>query len=1036
MDLSSFLGRNGYLPHGYCFTWSPGVLWSMVGADAVVVLAYLSIPLAILALLRRRPDARFSAVAILFSAFIFACGITHAMDIWTIWNPDYGLQALAKVVTAVVSLATAVAAWRLIPTAARIPSIDALQRAIRGLEAEVALRRNAEEHAADVEQKLSLTLAAIDAGMITTDPAGNVVRLNAVAERITGWTQSEAFGEPYLNVLDRVGRVVPAGVYNVVDVMIEQRITVDSKHRFDVLSRQGAKTSIEVNAALTRDDDGKIRGLMVILKDLSAINRAEVDMRRLAAIVESSSDAIIGKALDGTITAWNDAAQQLFGYSEQEALGRSVTMLIPEERRQEELDILANIVDGKVMPAFDTVRLAKDGHRLDLSVTISPIRDGEGRIVGGSKIARDISAQKRVMAALQESEARLRFALEVAEIGDWDLDLRTGAAHRSIRHDRIFGFSELQPEWNVETFLRRVHPDDREAVAQNYRKSVIQGDDLLTQCRIVWPDESIHWIDIRGSTRYEPGESHRMLGVVSDVTQQRRTEEIRRLSEKLESENRQIQESNRLKSQFLANMSHELRSPLNAIIGFSDLLHADGHPIAKEKQHQFIGHIRTSGRHLLQLINDVLDLSKVESGKFEFFPEPVDVAAVIEEVNNVLFTQIQRKRLKVEVHASRMASRVMTDPSRLKQALFNYLSNAIKFTAEGGLIVVRAMPEGDASFRVEVEDSGIGIAAADLPRLFVEFQQLDSSYTKRHQGTGLGLALTRRLIQAQGGSVGVRSVLGKGSVFHLTLPISPEASEEPRHVDVPLAGNVLVIEDDPEGRAAIVDALSSSGHRVDVADSLDQAVQQAAQNGYDALTLDLVMGRSHGLDALARIRTDARHPHPPRVLALTLDVHSAGTAAFGIADVLSKPLRVAEVVQAMARLGLSRRHDVVVMVIDDDPVALDLMCSAIDEQGVESAGYLDGATALDAIASRSPSAIVLDLLMPGMDGFQVLDRLRSMPQWCDVPVFVWTSMSLSDSEYDLLVQSAQAIIGKGGAGLEPLLERLRRWQPLPQPAPA
>jgi PAS domain S-box-containing protein len=1036
VDLSSFLGRNGYLPHGYCFTWSPGLLWSMVVADALVMLAYMSIPVAILAFFRRRPDARFSAVAILFGAFIFACGITHAMDIWTIWKPDYGLQALAKGVTAAVSVMTAVAVWRLIPAASRIPSVDELQRAVRRLEAEVALRRNAEEHAADVEQKLSLTLAAIDAGMITTDAAGNVVHMNAVAERITGWTHSEASGKPYLMVLEREGRVAPPGLFNVVDLMIEQGITVDTTHRVVVISRYGSRTSVEVNAALTRGDDGAIRGVMVVLKDLSAIDRAEVDMRRLAAIVESSSEAIIGKTLDGTITAWNRAAQQLFGYTEQEALGQSVSMLIPEDRRQEEMDILTDIFGGKIVPAFDTVRLGKGGRRLDLSVTISSIRDREGRIVGGSKIARDISAQKRMVSALRESEARLRFALEVAEIGDWDLDLQTGAARRSIRHDRIFGFSELQPEWSIETFLRRVHPDDREAVAQSYRRSLIQAQDWRTQCRIVWPDESIHWIDIRGSTRYEPGESQRMLGIVSDVTQQRRGEEIRRLSEKLESENRQIQESNRLKSQFLANMSHELRSPLNAIIGFSDLLYADGAPIAKEKQHQFIGHIRTSGRHLLQLINDVLDLSKVESGKFEFYPEPVDVAAVIEEVKNVLFTQIQRKRLEVELQTSALTVSVVTDPSRLKQALFNYLSNAIKFTAEGGLIVVRAMPEGHAFFRIDVEDSGVGIAESDLPRLFVEFQQLDSSYTKRHQGTGLGLALTRRLIQAQGGSVGVRSVLGKGSVFHLTLPMSPAASEEASQDHAPLAGNVLVIEDDPDDRALIVKALSGCGHRVDVAESLDQAVQQAAQNGYDALTLDLVMGRSHGLDALARIRNDARHPYPPRVLALTLDAHSAGTASFGIADVLSKPLRVAEVVLAMARFGLSRRHDVVVMVIDDDPVALNLMCAAIDEQGVESVGYLDGSSALDAIAAHAPSAIVLDLLMPGVDGFQVLDRLRGMPQWCDVPVFIWTSMNLTDSEYDLLVQSAQAIIGKGGAGLEPLLERLRRWRPMPQSTPA
>jgi CheY-like chemotaxis protein len=247
-----------------------------------------------------------------------------------------------------------------------------------------------------------------------------------------------------------------------------------------------------------------------------------------------------------------------------------------------------------------------------------------------------------------------------------------------------------------------------------------------------------------------------------------------------------------------------------------------------------------------------------------------------------------------------------------------------------------------------------------------------------------------------------------------------------------LGASVLVIEDGLREQGLIADALSASGHRVDVATSLDQAVEQAASTAYDALTLDLAMGRRRGFDALARIRSDARRFHPP-VLALTLDARSAaGIAAFGISDVLAKPLRAGEVVQAMARFGLARRHDVTIMVIDDDPVALDLMCAAIEEQGVEAVPYLDGAAALDAIASHGPAAIVLDLLMPGLDGFQVLERLRGMREWADLPVFIWSSMNLTDSEYDLLVVSAQAIVDKGGAGIEPLLERLRRWQPTSQ----
>ena len=1008
----------------------------MVTADLLVSLAYFSIPLGILVLTRRRPDRGFHRVAMLFSAFIFACGFTHLMDVWTIWHPDYWAQLFVKAVTAALSLVTAVAVWRLIPVAARLPSVEALQQAVRELEREVARRQSAEEQAGDTEQNLSVTLASIDAGLIATDVQGNVTRMNAVAERITGWSNAEALGHSYWAVLVREERSPGLTKRSVVDALAEQGLGIETAHRGCVLSRTGARTLVEVKAELKRAADGAICGMLAILQDKTREDRAEEDRRRLAAIVESSNDAIIGKSLDGRITSWNRAACDLFGYSADEVVGKSVQMLIPPERRDEETEILANIFDGKAVAPFETVRLAKDGRPIDLSVTISPIRDGSGRIIGGSKIARDIGAQRRIVAALHESEARLRFALEVARIGDWDLDLRTGAMHRSVRHDHCFGYDQRQPDWSLSTLLDHVHPEDREGVARSYRRGLLREDDWRAEFRVVWPDESVHWLRIQGSTRYDTGDTNRMLGIVVDVTEQRNAEEARLRAERLESDNRQIQVSNRLKSQFLANMSHELRSPLNAIIGFSDLLSSDGIPVAPEQRRQFIGHIGTSGRHLLQLINDVLDLSKVESGKFEFYPEPVNLADLIGEVRGVLFSLLQRKRLTLSVDVAPAATLVVTDPARLKQVLFNYLSNAIKFSSDGGHIGVRASLEGTGGFRVEVEDTGIGIAKADLPRLFVEFQQLDAGYTKRHQGTGLGLALTRRLVQAQGGSVGVRSAPGQGSTFHLVLPIglgeaATQASEStgPSQGAVSASGNlsVLVIEDHLRDGSRIAEALASGGARVDVAADAAAAVQQASTHDYDALTVDLTLACRGGLDALARIRSNCTSVSPT-VLAITLGDKDAGIAGFAVADVLTKPMQASEVIQAMTRLGIVRRRGAQVVVIDDDPVALDLMRAALADLGVDAPCFESGAAALEALRDLRPSAIVLDLIMPGMDGFEVLDRLRRDVAVRDTPVFIWTSLLLTDPEYDLLATSASSILRKGGGELELMLERLRLWK--------
>jgi PAS domain S-box-containing protein len=385
-----------------------------------------------------------------------------------------------------------------------------------------------------------------------------------------------------------------------------------------------------------------------LLENAVANDLQKVVDSRLAAIVDSSTDAIIGKTLQGRITSWNQGAEILFGYSAEEAVGQPVQMLIPHDREQEEMRILANISRGDSVPAFDTIRRAKDGRLIDVSLTISPVRDGQGRVVGAAKIVRDISMKR------------------VAEL-------------------------------------------------------------------------------------------------------------TRRKTSELETENKQIQEASRLKSQFLANMSHELRTPLNAIIGFADLLHTGTVPLDSPKVHEYLGYIGDSGRHLLKLINDVLDLSKVESGRLDFSPAPLQLPALVKEVTDILQAELERKHLALTIDLDRHIGELQLDHSRLKQALFNYLSNAIKFTAPGGRITVRGRAEGPSQFRLEVEDSGIGIAQEDIPRLFNEFTQLDTGYDKHHPGTGLGLALTRRLIEAQGGQVGVRSVLGTGSVFHLVLDRLPGA---------------------------------------------------------------------------------------------------------------------------------------------------------------------------------------------------------------------------------------------------------------------
>jgi len=271
----------------------------------------------------------------------------------------------------------------------------------------------------------------------------------------------------------------------------------------------------------------------------------------------------------------------------------------------------------------------------------------------------------------------------------------------------------------------------------------------------------------------ERGQVAHLLGISIDITERRQATELRRdLYARLEAENHRVLKATRSKSEFLANMSHELRTPLNAIIGFSELLRDGMAGSLSAQQTEFMGDILDSGRHLLGLINDILDLAKVEAGKLAFHPSTVNLGDILDEVRSTLRVAAGEKSIMVATLVAPELGPVQLDAVRLKQILYNYLSNALKFTAAGGRVELRALaePGDDTRFRVEVEDSGIGIAAEDLPRLFVEFQQLDGGSTRKHGGTGLGLALVKRLVEAQGGSVAVRSTPGVGSLFMATLP--------------------------------------------------------------------------------------------------------------------------------------------------------------------------------------------------------------------------------------------------------------------------
>lgn len=407
------------------------------------------------------------------------------------------------------------------------------------------------------------------------------------------------------------------------------------------------------------------------------------------------------------------------------------------------------------------------------------------------------------------------------------------------------------------------------------------------------------WLILSATAALEQGVA---FAAVGDITERKHLEErLRSQNVALEEQNRRANEASRLKSEFLANMSHELRSPLNGIIGFTELLYDGKLGAVEARPREFMGRIHSSATHLLQLINGVLDLSKVEAGRMEFHPERVSVSSVIQEVTGILGTFAAEKKIRMETKIDGTVDKVVTDPGRLKQILHNYISNALKFTEVGGRVAVRLKREGTAEFRVEVSDTGVGIAAHDIPRLFIEFQQLDATKSKRYQGTGLGLALTKRIVEAQGGRVGVESECGRGSTFFAVLPCGLSTLSEAGAVTT-----VLVIENENITSLVMSQLLQTGGYFVETARTCREAVEKCGQRDFDAITLDLLLEDGPGWHALSEIRSLPRHHSTPVIVISMLEERDVAIPE-PVQGFLTKPVGPEKLFRALQQAGVPFR---------------------------------------------------------------------------------------------------------------------------------
>jgi PAS domain S-box-containing protein len=752
----------------------------------------------------------------------------------------------------------------------------------------------------------------------------------------------------------------------------------------------------------------------------------------LATTLDSIGDAVLATDTAGCIKRINPVAEKLTGWKLEECKGKplvEIFHIVNEETGETAENPVERVLKERttIGLANHTVLISRDGTRYPIADSAAPIRGIDGQIRGVVLVFRDVTEEHRAEQALRKSERTLTATLDSIHEGVSIVENGGTILFANRMAHKITGLllqNQSREQWGAISNVfyadaKTPCPPQERPVGRALRGEVVRDLDLYYLAPSV-PEGGVY-LNINANPILDKDGTQ--LGAVCtyrDVSYRKRLEEAR-------AESRRVQEASRLKSEFLANMSHELRTPLNSIIGFSELLHDEEVGHLSPKQKEFLGDILTSGRHLLQLINDVLDLSKVEAGKIEFQPEKLELPKVINEVNSVLRTVAASKNIKIEVSVEPELKEIVLDPGRLKQVLYNYLSNALKFTPNNGKIRVCVMSEGRDTFRLEVEDNGIGISEKDLGKLFTEFQQLDAGTAKKHAGTGLGLALTKRLVEAQGGNVGVKSSLHQGSTFYAILPRCAELTNPlPKPLiiepDNPDASRVLVVEDDPGDRSRIVQLLVGAGYAVETASTGLQAISMSRQKHYDAVTLDLLLPDMNGLEVLRSIQGNSQ---VPPVVIITVVTENA-TAGFAVHDTLSKPLDGSNLLISLQRAGVTPEKTNKILLVDDDPRSLKLISATLEQLGYQTSCFQTAEEALVASTKEKAAAIVLDLVMPEIDGFQFLARFRQLQNNAAIPVLIWTNKELTRDEHLGLYSSAQAVIQKG-AGTSELVAALRGY---------
>jgi PAS domain S-box-containing protein len=860
----------------------------------------------------------------------------------------------------------------------------------------------------DVQSNRSLGADIIIANapdpVFVSDLEGKILQANDAVSQLLGFRPDELIEQSLSRFISpEETREFTAALWEVV----AKGVTRDA--RLNPRSASGEVIPTTLNASALRDPDGRVIGAIGILRDMRELDKARAYAESL---IKNAPDPVFVSDLEGKILQANDAVSQLLGFRPDELIEQSLLKFIsPAETREFTAALREVVAKGVTRDARLNPRSAS-GEVIPTTLNASALRDATGTVIGAIGILRD-------MRELDKARAYAESLIKNAPDPVFVSDLEGKILQSNDAVSELLGFRRA--ELIEQSLSRFISPEETREFTAALREVVAKG---VTRNARLNPrsaaGETISTTLNASALRDPRGQVIGAIGILRDMRELDKAREAAEIA-------------NRAKSQFLANMSHELRTPLNAIILYTELLRDEASDRGLQDLLPDLKKIHGAAKHLLVLINDVLDLSKIESGKLELVLETFEVPAMIRDVVTTIQPLAQKNANRLVVHCPDDVGGMRADLTKVRQSLFNLLSNACKFT-EGGTVqleVVREERDG-GWFTFRVTDTGIGMTPEHIGKLFQPFSQVDPSATRRFGGTGLGLAITSHFCEAMGGTIAVESKPGIGSSFTIRLPAAvAESQEEARPAPSPAAATaprargetVLVVDDNATARDLLRRFLTRKGFCVEEAADGEEALRLARERRPLAIALDVVMPGMDGWAVLTSLKADPELADIPVVLLTGMVGDQDKAFRLGADDFVTKPLDPECLTAVLERFGrgLAARR---VLLIDDDGDFRQRLRGLLGKEGWAVDEAADGQEALDRFAERPPELILLDLFMPGVDGFEFLAELRRREEGWAVPVVVLTAKDLTAAEHGRLQQSIDKVLCKGSFSHEELLAEI------------